>query len=116
MIGGSVGGGIAWEMIAIEPKLTQNLIAIATDWKSTDWLIANCYLQEKILNNSRNPIEDARIHAMMCYRTPESFKEKYRLKFAELPLPAMSLAVVVGVFCIYQMVSGDMQPFIYFQF
>jgi aspartokinase/homoserine dehydrogenase 1 len=80
LIGGSVGGGIAWEMIAIEPKLTQNLIAIATDWKSTDWLIANCYLQEKILNNSRNPIEDARIHAMMCYRTPESFKEKFQRK------------------------------------
>ncbi|MES2763362.1 MAG: MBOAT family O-acyltransferase [Bacteroidota bacterium] len=47
---------------------------------------------------------------------PESFKEKYRLRFAELPLPAMSLVIVVFVFCIYQMVSGDMQPFIYFQF
>lgn len=47
---------------------------------------------------------------------PESFKEKYRTFFAELPLPAMSLVVVVAVFCIYQLVSGDMQPFIYFQF
>ncbi|MES2566021.1 MAG: MBOAT family O-acyltransferase [Bacteroidota bacterium] len=47
---------------------------------------------------------------------PESFKEKYRLCFAELPLPAMSIAVVAFSFCIYQMVSGEMQPFIYFQF
>jgi L-aspartate oxidase len=47
---------------------------------------------------------------------PENFKEKYRLKFAELPLPVMSLVAVVFVFCIYQMVSGEMQPFIYFQF
>jgi D-alanyl-lipoteichoic acid acyltransferase DltB (MBOAT superfamily) len=47
---------------------------------------------------------------------PENFKEKYRLKFAELPLPIMSLVAVVFVFCIYQMVSGEMQPFIYFQF
>lgn len=47
---------------------------------------------------------------------PESFKEKYRLRFAELPLPAMSVTVVVFAFCIYQMVSGEMQPFIYFQF
>ncbi len=78
LIGGSVGGGIAWEMIALEPKITQNFIPIASDWKSTDWLIANCYLQEKILNNSSQPIEDARIHAMMCYRTPESFKEKFQ--------------------------------------
>jgi len=78
IIGGSVGGGIAWEMVALEPKITQNLIPIASDWKSTDWLIANCYLQEQILNNSRKPIEDARIHAMLCYRTPESFKEKFQ--------------------------------------
>ncbi|PZO29904.1 MAG: bifunctional aspartate kinase/homoserine dehydrogenase I [Flavobacteriaceae bacterium] len=78
LIGGSVGGGIAWEMVALEPKLTQNLIPIATDWKSTDWLIANCYVQEQILNNSRKPIEDARIHAMLCYRTPESIKEKFQ--------------------------------------
>ena len=77
LIGGSVGGGIGWEILALEPKLTQNFIPIATDWKATDWLIANCYLQEQILNNSKKPIEDARIHAMLCYRTPESFKEKF---------------------------------------
>jgi homoserine O-acetyltransferase len=77
VIGGSVGGGIAWEMIALEPKIAQHLIPIATDWKSTDWLIANCYLQEQILNNSSKPIEDARIHAMLCYRSPESLKEKF---------------------------------------
>jgi aspartokinase/homoserine dehydrogenase 1 len=78
LIGGSVGGGIAWEMMALEPKLAHNFIPIASDWKSTDWLIANCYLQEKILCNSSKPIEDARIHAMLCYRTPESFKEKFQ--------------------------------------
>ncbi len=78
IIGGSVGGGIAWEILALEPAITQNLIPIATDWKSTDWMIANCYLQEQILNNSSKPIEDARIHAMLCYRSPESFKEKFQ--------------------------------------
>jgi hypothetical protein len=54
-------------------KLAQNFIPIATDWKATDWLIA-CYLQEQILNNSKRPIEDARVHAMLCYRTPESLR------------------------------------------
>ena len=78
IIGGSVGGGIAWEMVALEPKITQHLIPIATDWKSTDWLIANCFLQEQILKNSSKPIEDARIHAMLCYRTPESFTAKFQ--------------------------------------
>lgn len=77
IIGGSVGGGIAWEMAALSPQLAQHLIPIATDWKATDWLMANCYLQEQILNNSSRPIEDARIHAMLCYRTPESFEAKF---------------------------------------
>lgn len=77
IIGGSVGGGIAWEIAGLSPQITKHLIPIATDWKSTDWLIANCFLQEQILNNSAKPIEDARIHAMLCYRTPESFKVKF---------------------------------------
>ena len=77
IIGGSVGGGIAWEMAALSPRLAQHLIPIATDWKATDWLMANCYLQEQILNHSSHPIEDARVHAMLCYRTPESFEAKF---------------------------------------
>jgi homoserine O-acetyltransferase len=78
LIGGSLGGGIAWEMAAINPSITKNLIPIATDWKSTDWLIANCQVQELFLNNSKNPVHDARMHAMLCYRTPESFKTRFK--------------------------------------
>lgn len=78
IIGGSVGGGIAWEMVGLNPKITQHLIAVASDWKATDWLIANCFLQEQLLKNSSKPIEDARIHAMLCYRSPQSFKEKFQ--------------------------------------
>jgi homoserine O-acetyltransferase len=77
LVGGSLGGGIAWEMLKIKPNLSLNFIPIATDWKSTDWLIANCKIQENILLNSSNPIQDARIHAMLCYRTPESFASKF---------------------------------------
>ena len=44
VIGGSVGGGIAWELAALKPDLMDHLIPIATDWKSTDWLIANCHI------------------------------------------------------------------------
>lgn len=77
VIGGSVGGGLAWELAILRPKLIEHLIPVASDWKATDWLIANCMLQDRILNNSRQPIEDARIHAMMCYRSPQSFKLKF---------------------------------------
>ncbi len=78
IVGGSLGGGIAWEMAVLNPVITKHLIAVATDWKSTDWLIANCQIQEQFLSNSSNPVHDARMHAMLCYRTPESFKERFQ--------------------------------------
>jgi homoserine O-acetyltransferase len=78
LTGGSLGGGIAWEMAVIKPDVTEHLIPVATDWKSTDWLIANCQIQEQFLVNSKNPVHDARMHAMLCYRTPESFKERFQ--------------------------------------
>jgi alginate O-acetyltransferase complex protein AlgI len=46
---------------------------------------------------------------------PENFKERYRMRFATMPLPAMGVCIVVIVFFLYQMM-GLMQPFIYFQF
>lgn len=78
LIGGSLGGGIAWEMAFLSPNLAEYLIPVATDWKSTDWLIANCQIQEQFLVNSNNPVHDARMHAMLCYRTPQSFKERFQ--------------------------------------
>lgn len=78
IIGGSVGGGIAWEIAALKPNLAQHIIPIATDWKATDWLIANCHIQEAILNNSCRPLADARMHAMTLYRTPESLEQKFK--------------------------------------
>jgi homoserine O-acetyltransferase len=84
VIGGSLGGGIAWEMAALEPTKIKNLIPIATDWKATDWVIANVLVQDQILNNSQNPIADARLHAMLLYRTPQSLKLKFNRKEAEI--------------------------------
>ena len=81
IIGNSVGGGIAWEMVALAPKLFTHLVAVATDWKSSDWIIANCLIQEQILKTSARPLHDARIHAMLCYRSPESFKMKFNRSF-----------------------------------
>ena len=77
IIGGSVGGGIAWELAARNPDLCEHLIPVACDWKSTDWVIANCHIQDAILNNSSAPLTDARMHAMTLYRTPESFAHKF---------------------------------------
>jgi homoserine O-acetyltransferase len=77
VIGGSVGGGIAWELAALKPDLMTHLIPVATDWKSTDWLIANCHIQDAILNHSSEPLADARMHTMTLYRTPGSLTQKF---------------------------------------
>ena len=77
LIGGSLGGGIAWHMAALRPDASAHLIPIATDWKATDWVIANTLVQERILNNSSNPLADARLHAMLLYRTPQSLQQRF---------------------------------------
>lgn len=77
MIGGSLGGGISWEMAVLFPELSKYLIAVATDWKATDWILAHNKVQEQILLNSKKPVHDARMMAMLFYRTAASFKEKF---------------------------------------
>lgn len=77
-IGGSLGGGIAWEMAVLEPEFIRYVIPVAADWKSTDWIIAHNYIQENILNASPNPMQTARMMAMLFYRTPASLEEKFK--------------------------------------
>lgn len=76
-IGGSIGGALAWEMAVSYPQFIQNIIPIACHWEASDWILANVLLQDRLLHNSDNPLEDARIHAMLCYRTPQSFKSRF---------------------------------------
>ncbi len=47
---------------------------------------------------------------------PSRFKEKYREWFAQLSYPLMTLVILGVVFVLYQLMSDEMQPFIYFQF
>ena len=82
-IAGSLGGSILWQMAILKPDLFACIIPIATDWKATDWLLAQCRIQKQILNNSENPVHDARLHAMTFYRTPESFKQKFHRSLSE---------------------------------
>ena len=75
-IGGSLGGGIIWEMLCLYPTFIKNAIPIASDWKSTDWIIAQSHIQEQLIINS-NELGIARKMAMMLYRTPLSFTKKF---------------------------------------
>lgn len=47
---------------------------------------------------------------------PAVYKEKYRERFSQLPLPLMAIAVVILFTIAYQFRSGELQPFIYFRF
>ena len=76
-IGGSIGGALAWEMAVSHPHFIRNVIPIACHWEASDWILANVLLQDRLLHNSQNPLEDARIHAMLCYRTPQSLKFRF---------------------------------------
>ena len=53
---------------------------------------------------------------MMIHWLPERFKRRYRLWFAHMPLWVMLLVVVAAVVVLYQFITADLQPFIYFQF
>jgi alginate O-acetyltransferase complex protein AlgI len=47
---------------------------------------------------------------------PEKTKIAYRNWFATRPLSVIAIIAVVSFVLVYQIMSGEMQPFIYFQF
>lgn len=67
----------------LKPKAIQYIIPIATNYKATNWLIGNVLVQDQILNNSAQPIHDARLHAMLLYRTPQSLQSKFNTEEKE---------------------------------
>lgn len=81
LIGGSLGGGIGWEMLSKKPDLAEIFIPIACDSKTHDWLHAQCLVQKFLLNGNDEPLQKARIHAMLCYRTPQSLNNRFQNKF-----------------------------------
>lgn len=56
------------------------------------------------------------VAGMIIHWLPTDWKRRYRLWFAAMPLWLMVIAVVLAIVVIYQFVTADMQPFIYFQF
>jgi hypothetical protein len=56
------------------------------------------------------------IAGMLIHWLPTDWKRRYRIWFSAMPLWLMVAAVCVAIVIIYQFVTADMQPFIYFQF
>ena len=53
---------------------------------------------------------------MLVHWLPTRFKRRYRIWFAQMPLWLMALVVILLAVVLYQFVTADLQPFIYFQF
>ncbi|WP_073152860.1 alpha/beta fold hydrolase [Mesonia phycicola] len=83
IVGCSIGGAITWHIAINYPNLAEHIIPIASHHTANDWVLANCKIQEAILNNSSEPIVDARRHAMTLYRTPASLNQKFNRKKEE---------------------------------
>ena len=56
------------------------------------------------------------VAGMVIHWLPTNWKRRYRLAFSAMPLWLMVLVVCIAIIVIYQFVSAEMQPFIYFQF
>lgn len=79
---------------------------IGSRWTGNEWDIICTYRNVFVLF----------VLGMIIHWLPERWKRHYRLSFAALPLPVMCIVCIMAVFVIYQFVSAEMQPFIYFQF
>ena len=79
---------------------------IGSRWTGNEWAIICTYRSVFTLF----------VIGMIIHWLPENWKRRYRLAFASLPLPVMCIVCIFAILIIYQFVSAEMQPFIYFQF
>ena len=56
------------------------------------------------------------VAGMVIHWLPTNWKRRYRLWFSAMPIWAIVIAVCIAIVVIYQFVTADVQPFIYFQF
>ncbi len=88
-------------------NIATNMIhQIGTAWTVNPWEVISAYWTVFALF----------VFGMTIHWLPENFKRRYRLCFAKMPLPLMMIVSVLVVFIVYQFVTAEMQPFIYFQF
>ncbi len=85
---------------------TQMVHSIGTQWNVNVWSVCHAYRSVFLLF----------LIGMIIHWLPTNIKRRYRICFAKLPLTVILLVVILSVFVVYQFVTAEMQPFIYFQF
>lgn len=82
LLGASVGGGVALHMAALSPERYEKVIVVASDYRSSDWLVSHCQVQEALLQHPVDPIGKARAHAMLSYRTMEGINNRFKDQYS----------------------------------
>ena len=77
IIGGSLGGAIAWEMWKENPELFDKLITIGVNPFEDQWIKAITFLQNDLLQND-NGYEQARMWSMLFYRNALGINDKFK--------------------------------------
>lgn len=90
----------AWE------TASQMVERIGSRWAGSEWAIVEAYRSVFLLFAI----------GMAVHWMPADWKRRFRLCFASQPLWLIGAECVLGIVVIYQFVSAEMQPFIYFQF
>ena len=78
IIGASLGGLITWEIAIQKPELAKYILPIAAGPITSDWVRAHTAIQEEIFLHSDEPQKISRMLAMMFYRTPKSFEQRFK--------------------------------------
>ena len=77
LIGGSLGGCLVWEAIAMYPDCADQAVVVAGDWKATDWVTALSTIQLQLLERGDFGMYDARMLTMLFFRSPQSINAKF---------------------------------------
>lgn len=116
-----------WLSIIVKVLLTFNFITFTRIWfRAQDLSSTNLIIQQITANFQYHLIPDVLLAyqnvfivmavGYIIHWLPTSWKNNYKNSFIRLPLIAKIVIAALTVFGIYQSMSSNLQPFIYFQF
>ncbi len=94
----------------IQNELEAGYSMLARIFTSPDWDVAIPFMIEF------KAVMAVLVVGYVIHWLPENWKNWYRQTFINFPIPLQVLGSFAVVFVLYQVISSEMQPFIYFQF
>ena len=92
------------------PGWDEAISLLTRTWTAMDWTLA-----DDIFIGFWKPLS-VMVLGYLIHWIPSAIKERYRQAFAGAPMVLQMAVALIAVLVIYQSLSADSQPFIYFQF